>query len=123
MEDLAAKLSDFLASPGAMEQLSSVMSSLGMQAPGEPQAQAQAGAPQGGAMPDLGGLDIGMILKIKEAYEQMNAGSGDDPKVQLLLALKPYMSDKRKPHIDTAIKFSKLSKLSSLSGLFQSFFS
>lgn len=132
MDDLSARLNDFLSSPGAMDQLSSMMSSLGMnglpgsaesaQDPGDAQPPPHQSQGQGPGGFDFGGLDMDMIFKIKQAYDQMNSQNQDDPKVALLLALKPYMGEKRKPHIDTAIKFSQLSKLTALSGLFQSMF-
>jgi hypothetical protein len=53
---------------------------------------------------------IDTIMKIKNIYDKIN--TGDDSRVNLLMALKPYLSDDRKMHIDTAIKLVNVSKIS-----------
>ncbi|WHH57103.1 hypothetical protein [Petroclostridium sp. X23] len=52
------------------------------------------------------------IIKIKKIVDKVN--NADDPRVNLLLALKPYLNGKRKSHLDTAIKVVNLTKLSSV---------
>ena len=43
-----------------------------------------------------------------------NLGDGSDSRINLLYALKPYMSSGRASHMDTAIKILKLTKLTTL---------
>ena len=56
--------------------------------------------------------NMDMMIKIKKIYEKIN--DRDDPRTNLLLALKPYLSSQRRAHIDNAIKVVNITKLSSL---------
>ncbi len=55
---------------------------------------------------------IDMVMKIKDIYDKVNAG--DDNRVNLLMALKPFLSTGRKTHIDTAVKLVNVSKISTI---------
>jgi len=55
---------------------------------------------------------INTIIKIKKAYDQISRT--EDKRVNLLTALKPYLSPKRVSTIDNAIKVIHLSKLNSI---------
>lgn len=61
---------------------------------------------------DTGGLDIGTLLKVKSVMEKMNGG--DDNRSNLLHALQPFLSEKRKPVYDKALKMVQMSKMASL---------
>ncbi len=50
----------------------------------------------------LGGLDLGMIMQI------MGAMSTTDKNSELLLALKPHLSDERQVRVERAIKMLKI---------------
>ncbi|MDK2801050.1 MAG: hypothetical protein PWP27_2497 [Clostridiales bacterium] len=52
------------------------------------------------------------IMKIKKMYDKIT--SADDPRINLLLALKPYLNTKRQNKLDTAIKVVHLSKLTTI---------
>ncbi|WP_094551012.1 hypothetical protein [Petroclostridium xylanilyticum] len=52
------------------------------------------------------------IIKIKRIYDRVT--STDDPRINLLLALKPYLNPKRKAKLDTAVKVVNLTRLSSV---------
>jgi len=52
------------------------------------------------------------IIKIKKIYDQIS--HTEDPLVNLLKALKPYLSPKRLSRVDSAIKVVHLSKLSAI---------
>jgi len=52
------------------------------------------------------------IIRIKNAYDKIR--NEDDPRINLLMALKPYLSPKRKSKLETAIKVANLTKLSSV---------
>lgn len=53
--------------------------------------------------------DLSTISKMQGLFSQL--GGSDDERTHLLLALKPFLSSQRKPHIDRAIQLLKLSKL------------
>ena len=54
-------------------------------------------------------IDIDTILKFKTIFEKMN--SKDDPRSNLLLALKPYLKESRKQKIEQYIQFFNVSKI------------
>lgn len=54
-------------------------------------------------------IDIETILKLKAMFEKIN--SKDDPRSNLLLALKPYLKDSRKQKVEQYIQFFNVSKL------------
>ena len=58
--------------------------------------------------------DPEMIMKIGSMLGKIS--NTDDASVNLILALKPYLSEKRSESADRAVKLLKLSKLSSLIG-------
>lgn len=59
---------------------------------------------------DNGGFDLSMLMKIQSLMGLMSGGE-EDERSTLLCALKPFLSDERKPDIDRVIKLLKLSKL------------
>ena len=54
-------------------------------------------------------FDIGTILKMKSVMEKMN--SKDDPRANLLMALKPYLNKNRKEKLDQYVKLLSVSKV------------
>lgn len=54
-------------------------------------------------------LDFETILKLKNIMEKMNS-SGDDPRANLLLSLKPYLKESRKKKVDQYVKLFGLGK-------------
>jgi|LSQX01.1.fsa_nt_gb hypothetical protein len=54
--------------------------------------------------------NMDLMIKIKKIYEKIN--DHDDPRTNLLLALKPYLNSQRKTHIDNAIKIVNITRLS-----------
>jgi hypothetical protein len=73
---------------------------LGMGGGGSSSASKQ----QGGGL----NFDPSMIMKLKDAFLLMNK---DDPRVDLLLALKPNLSETRQVKIDEAIRILRLLSL------------
>lgn len=128
MEDLSKKISDLLSSPEGLEQIKNVASMLSSGFGGSSSDSSQSepqpsftGQGPGGGNPGGGGnfdelLNPQTLLKIKEAYESMN--SVNDHNINLLLALKPHMSEKRKDKLDLAVKLIRLSKLRGVLGDF-----
>lgn len=55
-------------------------------------------------------LDFETILKFKNIMEKMNS-SGDDPRANLLLSLKPYLKESRKHKVDQYVQFLKMEKM------------
>lgn len=99
MEDLAEKISSVLSDPESMKQLSELAQMLGLPAENIPVPQENDGKPNE-QMPDVGAI-MNLAAKIKEA------GQNDD-NINFLNALRPLLSDEKKPKIDRAIKILKL---------------
>ncbi len=117
MDDMSRKINEFLSDPESMEKIRGLMGMLGV-APGasqEPAAPAAApaspanqgeGAPQPmpGRMPDMP-LDPTMVRNMMRAFDMMRT---DDPRITLLLALKPNLSEDRRHRVDEAIQLMRL---------------
>ncbi len=57
-----------------------------------------------------GGFDLDMLMKLQSLMGQLNQNESDE-RSALLSAIKPFLSEERRPQIDQAIKLLKLSKL------------
>lgn len=55
------------------------------------------------------GPDLSVLMKIQSLLSQ--TGGTSDDRSRLLLALKPFLSSERKPHVDRALQLLKLTKL------------
>ena len=59
------------------------------------------------------GMELDALLQIGNLISQVN---GEDERARLLLALKPFISESRRPKIDTAVKLLKLAKMAEAAG-------
>ena len=57
-----------------------------------------------------GGIDLDMILKIQGLMGQLNQNSQDE-RSALLSAIRPFLSEERRPQVDQAMKLLKLTQL------------
>ncbi len=94
------QLQSMLSSEGGKKELENMINSFGA-APAD-------SVPTG----DMGLLGAENIMKMKSAIDTLQRH--DDPRSQLLLALKPYLSNARGARIDTAIMLLSLGKLPSI---------
>lgn len=53
--------------------------------------------------------DLSKLLKMQGLISQL--GGSNDERAHLLMALKPFLSSERKPHVDRALQLLKLTKL------------
>lgn len=118
MDDLSAKLAEILNDPKAMNEVRAMAESLLGEAPTAPQPQVQVQPqpqpPQPQApISDLasllpaGGLDMSQMAGLMKIMNALK-GSGNDSRAQLLMALKPHLSEPRREKVDTAVKLLKL---------------
>lgn len=56
------------------------------------------------------GIDLDMMMKLSGLMSQLS-GDNQDERSALLFALKPFLSEERRPQIDKAVKLLKLSSL------------
>jgi len=98
MDDMASKLSELLSNPDAVDKIRNMAGTLlgGEEKKSAPKSDVPFD------MPD--DIDIGAIMNIMGALNS----SGNDSRSQLLLALKPHLSESRRERVDSAIKILKL---------------
>lgn len=96
-------LETFLKTPGLTEQLSGALGALTENA--EP---AKESTPS--LLPE--GLDIQKIMQLKNSYETLK--NGRDERIELLLALKPFLNHHRAQNVDSMVKMLRFSKLTGL---------
>ncbi|MDP4132934.1 MAG: hypothetical protein Q8882_02865 [Bacillota bacterium] len=106
---LADTIGSILSDPEANSKIQEIMKSL----TGEGSHENNAPQPNLGSVFSGEGMpDLNKIMKLKSAYDK--ATKANDPRITLLSALRPYLSETRNKNLDMAIKFLNLSKLSSL---------
>ena len=99
MDDMAERLSELLNSPEGMEKIKTLAGELlggGEEGKNEPEPQ-----------PEMSMPDISALMKIGGLLKQ----TGQDERVDLLLALKPHLSERRRERVDKAVKLLKLYSL------------
>ncbi len=87
-EGFEQQIKNALADPDIMQKVSGVLKNLGG-SDSSPQAES---SPLGGALPALSSLASGV----------------QDDRTRLLLAIKPFLSEKRAPYMDSAVNILKL---------------
>jgi hypothetical protein len=108
MDDLTGKINELLSDPESMEKIKALA---GMFAGSSGGGNSNSGTtPKHEEGKDDGGLPIDpeMLLRIKNALDIMKK---DDPRIDLLLALKPNLSNQRRQKIDEAIHILRLLSL------------
>lgn len=98
MDDLSEKLSALLSDPEGMNRLKSMAENLLGSKAEEPKAKND-----GDFDVDIGALS-GILKKMK-------GGGKNDPRVNLLLALRPNLSAEKQARVDSAVKILKLIEL------------
>lgn len=108
MDDISSRLNDLFSSPEGMEKIKNLV---GMLSQNGGAGDASGGTETGGQAPpeeDSSGdfsIDPATIATIGRAFSAMKRG---DPRIDLLLALKPNLSDGRRKRVDEAIQIMRL---------------
>ncbi len=102
MSEFEDRLNSILNDPEQMEKITSMAQSLmgAQNAPGSNATPSQ--KPESGL---LDNFDPAMLSRLTTAFSSMNQS---DDKQALLMALKPYLSDKRREKLERAMKLAKL---------------
>ena len=116
MSDFEDKLNGILSNPDAMAQIASLAQSLNLG--GEPESAPPSPAPasgnsSGGGMLGglgdlLGQLDPGMIQKLLPLVGELSGGGGNDERLQLLYALRPFLKPEKRDKVERAVKAARL---------------
>ena len=102
MDDLTGKMQALLSDPESMQQLSELAAMF--QNSAEPNGDPPA-APHD---PGMGGLDPKLLLRLSELMQTQQT---PDRNTALLLALKPYLGERRQYRTDKAIRLLRLYSL------------
>ncbi len=100
MEDIAEKINSILSDPESLKQLGELARELGFPPPPEEDKTAPGPAPQSPDMPDVGAL-MALASKLRDM-------GSDDKNINFLIALRPLLSDEKKPRVDRAIKILRI---------------
>ena len=95
MDDLSEKLSALLSDPEGMNRIKSMAESLIGGQTEKPREEESSGLD----------IDIGALTGI---LKKMKGAGGNDPKINLLQALRPNLSTEKQVRVDSAIKILKL---------------
>ena len=115
MSDFEEKLNAILSNPEAMGQVMQLAQSLDLSGgnAGAPPPQAQPPAPPTESSPLsvpgdlLGGIDPGMIRKLLPLLGELQTG-GNDQRLQLLYALRPFLKPERQDKVEQALRAAKM---------------
>lgn len=124
MSDFEEKLNAILSNPDAMSQVMNLAQSLNLggggegpstqqeDSPGPPPGGEAAGAPNLGDLAGLGNLlgqiDPAIIQKMLPLVGELTGDGGNDERMQLLYALRPFLKPERRDKVERAAKTAKL---------------
>lgn len=109
MDDLAQKLTELLDSPEGLEKMKGMAEMLLGSSGQPPEAaeppQPKAAAPAATPFPGLASNELQSMMRMAKAFQSIPK---DDSRTNLLLALKPHLSEPRQEKVDEAIKLLKV---------------
>jgi len=106
MDDLSEKIADILNDPESMDKVRLMAENLLGTKPEQPKTQEKiSGILSGEGLPDISEMQkiMGLLSRLKS--------SEDDSRTQLLLALKPHLSEERRQKVDSAVKILRMLEL------------
>ncbi len=109
MDDISNMISGLLESPEGLDKIKSLA---GLLLAGDENKTKKGENTTSSETPS--GLDTSMLLKVKNLMSKIN--TKDDKRVNLLMALRPYLSHKRIENMDNAIKLLKFSQIALVLG-------
>ena len=107
MAELEDILQSVMSSPESMSKIMDIVQMFGGEADKREETQPQTSAPVSGIGDSV--IDPVLVSKIMGLINNYNAG--DDRRIRLLGAIRPYLKDQDSFHIDRAIQIVKLSRV------------
>lgn len=127
MSDFEEKLNAVLSNPDAMSQIMNLAQSLNLgggsggeggasESPKDSHGPPPEGGPGGGPGPDLsglgnllGGIDPAMLQRLAPLIGELSGnGGGNDERMQLLYALRPFLKPERRDKVERAARAARL---------------
>ena len=124
MGEFEEKLNALLSNPDALSQVMNLAQSLNLGGGGEPSGEGGPAAPQPEASPEsassgipdglsglgslLGQIDPKLIGLLLPLAGELAGGGGDDERMQLLYALRPFLKPERQDKVERASKTARL---------------
>lgn len=110
MDKAVGMLRELLADPEASKKLSGLIDAIAPKVkPEEISRQMAAPEPVHTQQPD----NMAMLNRMRTVYDKVSANA-EDPRLNLLMALKPYLNQKRMKNLDNAMKILSFSRLSNI---------
>lgn len=106
MSDFEEKLDRILSDPQAMNQIMTLAKTLGGGPASSPPSRSEAPQP---APPEAVPFEAKLLGRAASLLEQCN--SGNDDRIALLTALRPFVSEKRYSRLDKAMEIARLSRM------------
>lgn len=107
MSELFGKFSNMINEGNIPDEMKNILSSLSSNSENDNKDRQQEGSESS--------IDFETIMKMKTIMEKMKQ-SGNDPRANLLLSLKPYLKESRKDKVDQYIKLFGMTKVMDLFG-------
>ena len=111
MDNMADKLKSMLENPETLNMLSSLLGSMQGNS-SQPSQSSQDDAEIAEEPIQTQNVQADNMIKIKQMLEQTS--TANDPRINLLNSLKPYMGKKRMTKMDQAIRLIQISKIISI---------
>lgn len=115
MSEFEEKLNAFLSNPDAMAQVMNLAQSLNLGGGGDGQESAAGSAPPpqegvnlAGLGELLGGVDPKLLQRLLPLAGELAGGGGDDERMQLLYALRPFLKPERRDKVERAARTARL---------------
>lgn len=109
MDRALGQLRDMLSSEEGQRQLEGIIGSVQGSLGGEQQETGGMPTPVPRSNPNSGPFGLDIFMKMKNIMDTMQMD--DDPRVNVLTSLRPYINGNRTQHLDNAIKIMSLGKL------------
>ena len=109
MSDFEGMLNNILSSPEDMDKIARMAQSI-MSGGGEDERsgiEGSSGNDNGASGSPLGGIDPGMLASIAKLMQ----GSGESDKTDLISAMSPYLSEKRRVKMSRALQIAKVARI------------
>lgn len=108
MDDLSDKINSLLSDPESMEKIKNLAGMFSASNGKDSNDNSPEPQKESSSKTDDFNIDPEMLFKVKKALDVMKK---DDPRIDLLLALRPNMSESRRQKIDEAIHILRLLSL------------
>jgi hypothetical protein len=107
MDDLTAKLSELLSSPGSLDKIKSLAGMLGGAVQDQPSPEQPEQEPNSSPF----GMDADALQMISKVAPLLSGFKQEDDSTRFLRALRPLLGDERQKKLDEAVKILQMMRM------------